>query len=122
MVSQRVLQQVSSHSFSEVRQMVARRVFTVSVVNDRQEELCTLSVRADGHVDVLPRRNKVEHLTDQLNNVLQVQFLSRGVLLSQNVVHISGLELAGTVILTLHCEPSIATVIDPAPDATTERH
>jgi uncharacterized lipoprotein YajG len=102
--------------------MVARRVFTVTIVNDRQEELCALSVRADGHVDVLTRSNKIEHLTDQLNNVLHVQFLSRGVILSQNVVSITGLELAGTVILTLHCEPSVTTIDDPTPNTPAKWH
>jgi hypothetical protein len=102
--------------------MVARRVFTVAVVNDRQEELCTLSVRADGHVDVLPTRNKVEHLPNQLNNVLQVQFLSRGVILAQNVISVTGLELAGTVILTLHCEPSVTAIEDPTPHTPTKWH
>jgi hypothetical protein len=102
--------------------MVARRVFTVAVINDRQEELCTLSVRADGHVDVLPTRNKVEHLANQLDNVLHIQFLSRGVVLAQNVISVTGLELAGTVILTLHCEPSVTTVTDPTPDTSAKWH
>jgi len=102
--------------------MPTSRIFTFTIINNRQEELATLLVRANGHVDILALSDQVEHLANKLNNVLQVQFLVRGKLFTGNVFGITLFELPGTALLTLHCETSVTTVPNPTGDAATERH